>query len=294
MQPRVLVPLPDLDLPTDVPVSVYTGSEELDLSAVELYVLPYDGGGLDAMAGMPALRAVQTLSAGYDDVLPHLPDGVALHNGRGLHDASTAEHAVALILASQRELPRCHDDQRAERWVGDHTASLADSRVLIVGYGSIGAAIEARLLPFEVEVDKVARRPRPDEGVRGVDALDDLLPTADIVCVVTPLSEGTRGLLDARRLALMPDGALLVNVGRGPVVDTEALLAEGGRIRAALDVTDPEPLPPGHPLWSASGVIITPHIAGGSASFLPRARRFVTEQVRRFADGRPLENLVER
>lgn len=293
MQPRVLVPLSDLDLPDDVPVAVYTGTEDLDLSAVELYVAPYTGAGLDAIARMPSLRAVQVLSAGYDSVLPHLPEEVALHNGRGLHDASTAEHAVALMLAAQRELPRCRDDQRAGRWVDEHTASLADSCIVIVGYGSIGAALEARLLPFEVDVVRVARRARPDDGVHGVDELDDLLPSADIVCLVTPLSEGTRGMFDARRLALMADGALLVNVGRGPVVDTDALVAETGRIRAALDVTDPEPLPPDHPLWSAPGVIITPHIAGGSATFLPRARRFVVEQVRRFADGRPLENLVE-
>ena len=293
MQPRVLVPMPDLDLPDDLPVAVFPGDDGVDLSAVELYVAPYDGGCLDAIARMPSLRAVQVLSAGYDSVLPHLREGVALHNGRGLHDASTAEHAVALALAAQRELPRWHGDQKAERWAGEHTASLADSRVVIAGYGSIGAALEARLLPFEVEVVKVARRPRPDQGVHGVDELDDLLPTADVVCVVTPLSEDTRGMFDARRLALLPDGALLVNVGRGPVVDTDALLAEAGRIRAALDVTDPEPLPPGHPLWSAPGVLVTPHVAGGAATFYPRARRFVTEQVRRFADGEPLENRVE-
>ena len=285
--------MPDLDLPDDLPVAVFTGEEDVDLSAVELYVPPYAGGGLDAITRMPSLRAVQVLSAGYDSVLPHLREGVDLHNGRGLHDASTAELAVALVLAAQRELPRWHDDQLAQRWAGEHTASLADSRVVIVGYGSIGAALEARLLPFEVDVVKVARRPRPDQGVHGVDELDELLPSADVVCVVTPLSEDTRGLFDARRLGLLPDGALLVNVGRGPVVDTDALLAEAGRIRAALDVTDPEPLPSGHPLWSAPGVIITPHVAGGAATFYPRARRFVTEQVRRFAAGEPLENRVE-
>ncbi len=294
--PHVLVPWHDLDLSAGQPVEVYDGSANpADLTVVEYYVVPYacPPRCLEIIPEMPALRAVQVLNAGYDDVLPFLRDGIALHNGRGLHDASTAEHAVALMLAAQRELPRWLADQREQRWEETHTGSLAGSRVLIVGYGSIGAAIEARLRPFDVEIERVARRARPDDGVHAIEDLDALLPWADVVCLVTPLTAATRGLLDARRLGLMTDGALLVNVGRGPVVDTDALLANTGRIRAALDVTDPEPLPTGHPLWSATNVLITPHVAGGSAVFYPQAKRFVEDQVARFLAGEPLRNKVD-
>ena len=166
--------------------------------------------------------------------------------------------------------------------------------MLIVGYGSIGAALDRRLVASEAEVVRVARTARPTDDVHAVADLDALLPAADAVVLVTPLTEQTRGLFDARRLALLPDGALVVNVGRGPVLDTGALLAEtsSGRLRAALDVTDPEPLPADHPLWDSPGVLITPHVAGGAAAFYPAAARFVAAQVRRFAAGEPLENVV--
>jgi phosphoglycerate dehydrogenase-like enzyme len=280
-----------------VPWACWDGSGELpDARAVELYVVPYGGPdrALDVIADLSALRAVQVLTAGVDAVLPRVPEGVALHSGRGLHDASTAEHAVGLILAAQRDLPQWVHDQAAARWQPHHTRSLAGSRVVVVGYGSIGEALAARLRPFEVDVVPVARRARPDAGVLGIAALDGELSRADVVVLLTPLTPATRGLLDRRRLALLPDGALVVNVARGPVLDTAALLAERGRVRAALDVTDPEPLPPGHPLWRAPGVLVTPHVAGGSATFHPRARRFVAEQLRRWAAGEPLLNRVER
>jgi phosphoglycerate dehydrogenase-like enzyme len=176
--------------------------------------------------------------------------------------------------------------------------------VLIVGYGSIGAALDARLRACEAMVTRVASRPRPEQDVHGVADLDTLLPLADVVVLVTPLTPETKDLLDSRRLALLPDGALVVNVGRGPVLSTEALLPEvtSGRLRAALDVTDPEPLPADHPLWrcssaegpSAEGpsVIITPHVAGGAAAFYPAAAAFIADQVRRFAAGDPLANIV--
>ncbi len=270
--------------------------EPPDVRAVELYVVPYGGPArtLEVIADLPALRAVQVLTAGVDAVLPHLPDGVDLHSGRGLHDASTAEHAVGLMLAAQRDLPRWVRDQAAGRWQPHYTRSLAGSRVLIVGFGSIGEALAARLRPFEVEVVPLARRARPAQGVLGIEALDDELPRADVVVLLTPLTEATRGLLDRRRLARLPDGALVVNVARGPVLDTQALLAEQGRIRAALDVTDPEPLPLDHPLWRAPGALVTPHVAGGSATFYPRAKRFLAEQLHRWATGEPMLNRVDR
>jgi phosphoglycerate dehydrogenase-like enzyme len=280
-------------------VEVFTGDAPRpdDLGDVVFFTVPYDRPfGTEPISRLTGVRVVQALTAGYDHLAGLLPGEVTLCTARGLHDASTAEHALALILAAQRELPRWVRAQDEGRWEHAHTPSLADSRVLIVGYGSIGSALDARLRACEAETVRVARRPRPGEQVLGVADLDALLPTADIVVLITPLSEQTRGLLDARRLALLPDGALVVNVGRGPVLDTDAILAEAmaGRLRAALDVTDPEPLPPGHPLWHSPGVIITPHVAGGAAAFYPRAEAFIAAQVRRFAAGEPLRNVVTR
>lgn len=295
---RALVPWDDLrDAAPDLRIDVYDGiaAPPGDVADVEMYVLPYaKDHGPDLIAGMPKLRVLQTLNAGYEELLPLLPDGVTLCNGRGLHDASTAEHALALILAAQREFPRWVREQQAHRWTREHTGSLADSRVLIVGYGSIGAALDARLQACEADVVKVARRARPEEGVHGVEDLPGLLPAADVVVLIVPGGPSSAGMIGARELALLPDGALVVNIGRGPVLDTDALLAEtaAGRLRAALDVVDPEPLPAGHPLWDVPGVFITPHVGGGSATFYPRAKRFVADQLRRFAAGSPLRNTV--
>ncbi|GLU47780.1 2-hydroxyacid dehydrogenase [Nocardiopsis ansamitocini] len=296
MTGRVLVPWTQNrdNAPDGLRVEVYDGSAEppVDLDDVVFYVLPYGAEPVDLMRRMPRLRAAQLLTAGYEHAVNALPEGASLYNGRGLHDASTAEHALGLILAAQRELPLWAAEQSRHSWDPHYTRSLADSRVLIVGYGSIGEAIEARLLPFETDVVRLARRPRPDADVYGIDALHGLLPEADVVVIVAPHTPATEGLVGAAELALLRDDALVVNVGRGPVLDTAALLAENGRIRAALDVTDPEPLPPGHPLWDAPGVYLTPHVAGGSATFYPRARRFVDEQLRRWSVGEPLLNRV--
>jgi phosphoglycerate dehydrogenase-like enzyme len=266
-----------------------------DLKDVVFFTVPYDRPhGTEPLGRMPNLRVVQALTAGYEHLIDQIPPGTTLCNARGLHDSSTAELALALLLAAERELPRWVRAAGDHRWEHGHTRSLAGSRVLIVGYGSIGAALDRRLTACEAEVTRVARSPRPADQVHGVAELDRLLPRADAVVLVTPLTEQTRGLLDARRLALLPDGALVVNVGRGPVLDTGALLAEtsAGRLRAALDVTDPEPLPADHPLWSSPGVLITPHVGGGAAAFYPAAERFVADQIRRFAAGEPLENVV--
>jgi phosphoglycerate dehydrogenase-like enzyme len=303
--PDTLVPWPHVaDLmggwPDSLTVGIYdgTGPAPADVSEVRFYVLPYAKGPetFEPLGRMPKLEAVQSLSAGVDSLLPHIPPGVTLCNGRGLHDASVAEHVLGLILAAQRELPRWVRDQDEERWQPHFTRSLAGSRVLLLGYGSIAAAIESRLLPFETEVRRVASRPRPAESVHAVDELPDLLPHADIVVSTLPLTAESAGLLDARLLAALPDDALIVNVGRGGTIDTAALLAEtgSGRLRAALDVMDPEPPPVGHPLWSAPNVLITPHVGGGSATFYPRAERLIAEQLRRFAAGEPLLNQVNR
>ena len=270
---------------------------------VRVVVPPYIGAGerLAVLSQLPHLELVQLLTAGYDNVLAVLPDGVRLANATGVHDASTAELAVALTLASLRDFPDFVAAQRERTWLPSvFHESLADKRVLVLGYGSIGRAVAARLTPFEVQVTAVASRARAgDELVRsvhGVDELPEVLPHHDVVVVIVPLNEQTAGLVDEEFLAAMPDGSLLVNVARGGVVDTDALVrhATAGRIRAALDVTDPEPLPADHPLWGLPGVLITPHVGGASTAFMPRAARLLQEQLGAFAAGRPLRNLVAR
>ena len=267
------------------------------------YVVPYMKGpeiAVRPIGGMGAVRVVQTLSAGIDHVEPGLgllPAGVRLCNAKGVHEASTAELALALILASLRGFPGFVHGQDKEEWRSGFYPALADKSVLIVGHGSIGAAIEDRLEPFEcARVARVARSVRTT-GRGPVHTLDDLpalLPEADIVILSTPLNPSTQGLVGADFLAAMPDGALLVNVARGPVVDTSALLSEleSGRLCAALDVTDPEPLPAGHPLWHAPNVLITPHVGGSTSAFLPRAERLLAGQLTRFAAGEPVRNVV--
>jgi phosphoglycerate dehydrogenase-like enzyme len=261
---------------------------------VEFYVLPYrfspaDG---DVLATLPRLKVVQTMSAGVEHIRRYVPEGVLLCNGRGIHDTSTAELALALMLASLRGIPDFVRAQGRAEWVPDTRPSLADKQVLIVGYGQIGEAIEARVLPFEADVVRVARSAR--DGVHAIDDLPDLLPEADVVVLIVPGTDQTTGLFDADMLARIKDGALLVNVARGSVVDTDALLAElqSQRIHAALDVVDPEPLPADHPLWQAPNLLLLPHVGGNSSAMEPRAMRLVREQLQRFAAGEPLANVM--
>lgn len=274
-----------------------------DPAACVFYVTPYmksPAVTLRPLPAMPRLRVVQTLTAGVDHVLGGLGDlapGVRLCNAKGVHDASTAELTLTLILASLRGIPGMVRGQDREEWRFGFYEALADKSVLIIGYGAVGAAIEDRLAPFECErIVRVARTARTTARgpVHALAELPQFLPGADVVILSTPLTEETRGLADAEFLGRMKDGALLVNVARGPVVDTKSLLleVESGRLRAALDVTDPEPLPSGHPLWHAPGVLITPHVGGSSSAFEPRAKRLVARQLRRFAAGEPVENTV--
>ncbi|MEV5692210.1 2-hydroxyacid dehydrogenase [Micromonospora globbae] len=281
----------------DLDIALYDGTQPVpeNLDDVEFYALPYgiiDTRFCEPIARMPRLQVVQTVTAGYDHVLPYLRPGLTLANGRGVHDAATAELAVALTLAARRRLPDFVRAGDEGRWASGWSTGLADARVLIVGYGSIGAAIERRLAGFEVEVSRVARNARP--GVRPISDVAELLPHADVVIVATPLTPETEGLVGKDFLARMADGALLVNVSRGRVVDTGALLAElsDGRLHAALDVTDPEPLPADHPLWSAPNVLISPHVGGLTAAMAPRVRRLLLDQIRRYEAGEPLANVV--
>jgi phosphoglycerate dehydrogenase-like enzyme len=268
------------------------------IAEVEFYVLPYMKGAevLERSGEMSNLKVIQTLTAGVENFLPYVPDGVLLCNAAGVHDASTAELAVALILASGRHLDDFARAQPDGRWEPLFGRALADQRVLIVGYGNIGAAIERRLEGFEVSaITRVARRERTGPPVvHAIDELDRLLPEADVVVVIAPHTPQTEGLISAPQLALMPDGALLVNVARGRLVDTDALVAEtgSGRLRAAVDVTEPEPLPAEHPLWRTPGVLISPHVGGASTAFFPRADRMIAAQLKRFAAGEELENII--
>jgi phosphoglycerate dehydrogenase-like enzyme len=297
-EPLVWLPF-EKEVLGDVPESLrYQRVDPEDLpdtaDEVEFYVLPYrfrstDG---EALADLPRLKVVQTMSAGVEHIQSYVPDGVLLANGRGIHDTSTAELALTLILASLRGIAKFVRAQDRAEWAPEQRESLADKQVLIVGYGQIGEAIEARVLPFEAEITRVARRAR--DGVHAIDELPELLPHADVVVLIVPGTEQTTGLFDAEMLAHLKDGALLVNLARGSVVNTDALLAElqSRRIHAALDVVEPEPLPSDHPLWKAPNLLLVPHVGGNSSAMEPRAHKLVREQLHRFAAGEPLANVV--
>ena len=243
---------------------------------------------------LPGLRVVQTQLAGYDGQLELLPDGVTLCNAAGVHDDATAELAVGLLLAVLRRIPEAVRGHGSWQQLRSGMRSLADSHVMVLGYGSIGRALAHRLLAHGARVTAVARRAREDDlvgPVHPVEELPALLPGQHAVVVLLPLSDATRGFVDAEVLSALPDGAVVVNVARGGVVDTDAVIAEAGRLRFALDVTDPEPLPDGHPLW-APHVLITPHVAGGTTAMLPRMSALVREQLERLVAGHPLRNVV--
>jgi phosphoglycerate dehydrogenase-like enzyme len=284
------------DVPTGLRYEVVDPTRHLpdSVADVAFYVPPYDMGPRigDVLPQMTSLQVIQTLSAGVDNIRGRVPSGVTLCNGRGIHDTSTAELAVLLTLAALRGLPRFVRQQEARRWEDGFEESLADKRVLLVGHGAVGSAIEARLRAFECEVVPVARRAR--DGVHAIEELPDLLGEADVVILIVPLTDQTRGLVDAAFLGRMREGALLVNVARGQVVVTDDLVAavQAGRVRAALDVTDPEPLPAEHPLWTSPNVLISPHVGGASSAMWPRAYRLVREQLTRFAAGEPLANVM--
>jgi phosphoglycerate dehydrogenase-like enzyme len=267
-----------------------------NLSKVGFYVPVYMGprDSLELIAQMPNLEVVQLLTVGVDAALEYVPEHVSLCNAVGVHDASTAELAVALVLASLRGIDDFARAMPHGEWIHDRRSSLVDRNVLIIGAGGVGQAIAHRLIPFGAEVTLVARSQRT--GVVAISELPSLLPEADIVVLAVPLSMHTSGLVDDSFLSRMREGSLLVNVARGGVVDTQALVrhAQQGRIRAALDVTDPEPLPPEHPLWRIPGVLISPHVGGNTSAFLPRARALVEQQISRWRSKDPLMHVVQR
>ncbi|WP_426725703.1 2-hydroxyacid dehydrogenase [Curtobacterium flaccumfaciens] len=246
---------------------------------------------------LPELQLLQLPSAGYEHAVPHVPGHAQLANGRGIHDDETAELAVGLTLTSLREISAFQVDRANGVWDARETRSLADRRVTVVGYGAIGSAIATRFEAFRTEVTVVARTAREQDGrhVHAFGELPELAPTTDVLVLIAPLTAETERLVDAELLAALPDGALVVNVARGKVVDTDALVAElrSERLFAALDVTDPEPLPAGHPLWTTPNTVLTPHVGGNTDLSVPRSIELMRKQVDALAEGRPFENLIE-
>ena len=272
-----------------------SGQRQEPMGRADMLVASHDLDAVaDAIARLDDLRVVQTLSAGVDWIVDLIPAGITLCDASGVHDIAVAEWVVMAILAANRRLPQLVDAQRLGTWrrEGSRGQDLDGARVLILGHGSIGRAVERRLAPFGVELIRVARSPR--EGVRTVSDLPGLLPAVDVLVVLLPLTAETRGFVDREVLSLLRPGALVVNASRGAVVDTDDLMAAvtSGGIRAALDVTDPEPLPAGHPLWSLPGVLITPHVGGDVDREEDRAWALVADQAARLADGREMRNIV--
>ena len=267
---------------------------QADLERAGFFVPEYMGSisTVEVLVGLPGLEVVQLLTAGFDYVLPYLPTGVKLCNAAGVHDASTAELAIGLIVSSLRGLDVAARNMVSGTWQHETRPSLADRSVLVLGAGGVGQAIRARLEPFETTVTMIGRTART--GVHAVSELESLLPTADVVVIAVPLDVTTEGLVDLQFLQRMKAGALLVNVARGRVVATDALIAQlhAGHISAALDVTDPEPLPPDHPLWSCPNLLISPHVGGDTSAFGPRATSLVRDQLVRWAAGQELRNVI--
>ena len=286
----------DLKIPgglTHLPTNGVT-PDPADLEKITFYVPAYMYGAaaLTPIASMGSLQVIQSPNAGVDDVIPLRPKGVVLCNAAGVHDASTAELAVGLAIASRRGFNSFAQYQSRGVWLHTSNASLTDSKVAIVGHGNIGKTIAQMLGGFEVEVTSFSRS--GSDGALKMENFDRLLPTFDVIILIVPLNDQTRHFINAQRLSAMKDGASLINVARGAIIDIDALVAElnSGRISCALDVTDPEPLPAGHPLWNTPNTIITPHVGGDSKAFEPRGRALVEAQLARFAAGQPLINVV--
>ena len=261
-------------------------------SAVWVPPSGYPGAPGEVVAALPGLGLVQLLTAGAERFIGRLPDGVLLCNARGAHTPSTAEWVMTAVLAAQRGIPFFTREQDARRWSFGTQRTLYGARVLIIGAGDIGRAVRRMLDGFGTEVELVARSAR--EGVHATSELPRLLPEADVVVLVVPVTAETTGMVDAAFLAAMKDDALLVNAARGVVVDTDALLSElrSGRLRAAVDVTDPEPLPQGHPLWTAPGLLLTPHVGGEIPGTVERGAASVAAQLERVLAGDPLQDVV--
>jgi phosphoglycerate dehydrogenase-like enzyme len=282
-------------LPEGVEVHTISGDSALldGIEEAEFVVPPHgDDTLLERLADMPTLAVVQAASAGTEWLEPWVPDGVILCSARGARDTAVAEWVLATILAMEKRFADLARRTADHVWRPELLEELAGKRALIVGYGSIGQRVADMLGALGVQTHGVASRDRGE--IHGVEHLPELLPEADIVILLVPLTPLTRGLFDERMLSRLRPGALLVNAARGPVLDTDALLEQlaSGHLRAALDVTDPEPLPADHPLWDAPGLMLTPHLAGDSPQAEERVYRLIGEQIRRYVNGEPLVNVI--
>jgi phosphoglycerate dehydrogenase-like enzyme len=286
------------EFPTDVQVTECDDLGELTpevIADADFVILPYEGSSIsieEAISRMSNVQVIQTLTAGFDNVQPYVPSNVTLCNAAGVHDDATSELAVLLTLSVLRDMPRSFKAQQDRHWETYFARSLADKTVLLIGYGNVGKAAEKRLLGFGCRVIPVAKTAR--DHVHAISELPDLIPSADVVMLIVPNNPGTVNLVDSKFLASMKDDSVLVNVARGVVVDTEALVAElqTGRISAALDVTEPEPLPADHVLWSLPNVIITSHNGGEGDVFWERARTRIHSQFDLWLSGQPLECVI--
>ncbi|MHC6594032.1 2-hydroxyacid dehydrogenase [Arthrobacter sp. C152] len=309
MQKVRTVTFPDRDLlagvqplPAGIEASIWdlkSDPEGIDLADVDGVVLPYIDASavLGSLSKAPNLKFVQTQSTGFDGVREAAGPSAAVASAAGVHAAATAELAIGLIIAKLRGIDEAVRNQQTGSWLPQRRSSLADRRILLVGVGGIGTEIAKRLAPFEVEITRVGSSARDDSAgrIHASSELAALAETHDVLVAVTPLNEHTHQLVDAAVLAALPDGALVVNVGRGPVVDTGALTAEvlSGRLHCALDVIDPEPLPSNHPLWASPNALITPHIGGNASAFEPRIVKFLAAQLSALANGDRPANLVQ-
>ena len=286
------------EFPADVMVTLaddLANLKDVELGSADFVVLPYDGSSIDdatLISKMKQVSVIQTLTAGFNSLEHLIPQGVTLCNVSGVHDVATSEMAVLLTLNALRDFPRIQKAHERHEWDQFYGQSLLNKSVLLVGYGDVGKAIHRRLEGFECQVMPVASHAR--DAVRGIDELDELLPGADVIILAVPLNASTENLIDSRRLGLLKDGALFVSVARGRVVDQDALLRElnAGRLRAAVDVTTPEPLPADHQMWSTPNLIIAPHIGADTDALTPRARMRIHRQWDLWLAGKPLECVV--
>ena len=304
------------DFPAEVQLIPVHGKMETPVD-IDIWIPdPYPTRAMRTWPHLRGVRVVLSLMAGTEWIPGTVGPHVTICNARGAHNISTAEWTVSAILAMLKHFPFFLEVQREGNWRKRSEASeeyvrvtgdtrplyppvmleeLTGKAVLLVGYGAIGKEIERMLAPFHVELTRVARTPRTSPEVHAVSELNSLLPQAEVVVLILPSTPESHHLIGGHQLALMRQGCLLVNAARGPIVDTDALVAslQAGKIRAAIDVTDPEPLPDGHPLWACPNLLITPHVGGSSPNFARRALKIAAAQVRRYMAGEPLDNVVQ-
>jgi phosphoglycerate dehydrogenase-like enzyme len=304
------------DFPAGIELIPVSDKLELDVE-IEVWIPdPYPTRATRAWPRLRGVKLIISMLAGTEWIPPLAGPHVTICNAQGAHNVATAEWVISAVLATLKYFPLYLDVQRSGVWkrrfdapphyaaiTGDATPfhppvmleELAGKRVLLVGYGEIGKEIEHMLAPFRVELTRVARSARLKPKVHPATAIDELIPSADIIILIVPATNETRGLIGAAQFALMRQGALVVNAARGAVVNTEALIdaLKAGKVRAAIDVTDPEPLPEGHPLWSCPNLLITPHVAASSPQFALNALRTAAEELSRYINGQPLRHVVQ-